>query len=149
MPLFSRRKTKPKRRPLPPPDKIPEEAWQAVPRHAPNIDMKEDANGKLYLKFAVEPKMVTERWFSRKLRLRRHKKFHLDGPAKHFWLLVDGRRPLGKIEREMRRAFGWDRATCRRGVLEYTAQLMERKLLLLDLSHRLDPMEATQDANAQ
>ncbi|TVR50020.1 MAG: PqqD family protein [Puniceicoccaceae bacterium] len=142
MPLFFKRK--PARPPLPPPDQVPEDAWQAVPRHAPNVEMKEDKAGKLYLRFIIEPSMVSERWFSRKFRFRRARKFHLDPTGKTFWLLIDGRRTLGQIEREMSRRFGWDRPTCRGGILQYTAALMERKLLLLDLGHRLRPDPAQQ-----
>jgi hypothetical protein len=113
------------------PDRAPGHAWRAVPRPSPVVESRKGKSGRLYLKKRVDPSMLTERWFSRKFRLRRDRKFRLDSAARHFWELVDGHRDLGQIEKQMRNDFGWNSRESRRGVLQYTAVLMERGLLVL------------------
>lgn len=118
------------------PEEVPADAFAAVPQRAKNVEAKEDEQGKLYLRFKVASRHPTDSWISRKLNVRRYRRFHLDQVGKSYWNLSNGKRTLEQIEQRMRKQYGWNQEDSRHAILSYTMTLLERKLIEIDLSHR-------------
>jgi hypothetical protein len=141
LPLFQ---PKTKKRKLP--KHAPEDAFKAIPHRAPQVEEKLDEDtGRAFLRYQVAAKGKVEDFFNRKFKLKRHRKFDLDEVGSYYWNLINGKRRLEEIESLMREEFGWDRETCRQGVLQYTMTLMEKQLIYLDLSHRAQPNGEQED----
>ncbi len=136
--FFRRRKN----RPVPHPREVTGEALRAVPRKSPVVEEKVDPETeKLYLRIEVAPRNPLSRAIQRKTAWKRYRQFDLDPVGREFWELCNGCRTLATIEKALRRNHGWTPQDCRQAVVQYTMALTQRNLLLLDLSHRLQPQE--------
>jgi hypothetical protein len=72
-------------------------------------------------------------WLSRKLGYRQQRRYELDEVGACFWGQVDGQRPLSEIQRTLCSRYALSPEQARRAVVEFTALLMRRNLLVLRL----------------
>lgn len=72
-------------------------------------------------------------WFARALRFQDQRRFQLDEVGACFWCQVDGERRLYDIQGALCSRFGLSPDEARRAIVEFTAALMRRNLLLLRL----------------
>lgn len=64
----------------------------------------------------------------------RRRSFELDAVGARFVAEIDGQRSLGEIKDILRREFGWGDAEARQAVVGFTAALMRRGLLALQVT---------------
>ena len=57
----------------------------------------------------------------------------LDKAGSVFWALIDGRRTLGDITGTMEGELAWTSAESRQATIEFTAMLMKRELIALQI----------------
>jgi hypothetical protein len=105
----------------------------AVPVAATGTTLETSPSGGGVLTRRVADASGLRAWLARKLRFREQHRYELDEVGACFWLQVDGQRPLAEIQRTLCSRYGLSPEQGRRAIIEFTALLMRRNLLLLRL----------------
>ncbi|MEI8241998.1 MAG: PqqD family peptide modification chaperone [bacterium] len=104
-----------------------------VPRFLPQVQAKPDKHGVLQLRQEILIKGVHSR-VKRWLGMNCSRTLVLDEHGTRYFKLVDGTKTLREIGNEMMTILGGDRASVEKAVLLFTKQLMQKGLLVLQVT---------------
>ena len=116
-------------------DVIPaQDPFLAKPLVVPGVEFGRDSLGLIQIRRHIEPKGRLTRTMSRLFKMNYAPRVNLDRPGSSFLALIDGRRTLGEIAAEMEREFSWSVAQSRHATIEFTATLMKRGVIALQVN---------------
>ena len=114
---------KPPTRPKGPPARDP---LIAVPELLPEVEVKCDEKGLAQIRRPSLTRDTIASWLATKLKFKRDRFFNLDEYGSYYVSLVDGKRNLRKIARELSKEFEMERKEANHAVVEFTQLLMLR-----------------------
>lgn len=121
----------------------------AVPVRSEIAEAKLDSRSCVQLRIRAQPGEGVASRLAFRLGFHRDVRVDLDHYGSLYWSLIDGRRSLADIDRQIRDEFGLKPADSQMATLQFTKMLMLRHLVFLDLGQAGDRMEpATRKAAA-
>lgn len=105
----------------------------ARPVVMPGVESAKDSLGLIQIRRRSEPKGKFTRSLSRIFKMHYAMRVKLDKAGSVFWALIDGQRTLGDITGTMEGELAWTSAESRQATIEFTAMLMKRELIALQI----------------
>jgi hypothetical protein len=104
-----------------------------VVQRNPDAESAQDSKGLTHIRRRFLPSGRIYRWLARRLRYKHEIQLKLDEAGSAFWELVDGRRNLGDIAREMAGKFQSDVQESRKAAVQFARVLTQKRLIHLIL----------------
>lgn len=105
----------------------------ARPMIMPGVESGRDSHGLIQIRRQTEPRGKFTRSLSRIFKMNYAVRVNLDKAGSAFWTQIDGRRTLGEIAMALEKEFLWPAAQARHAAVEFTAMLMKRELIALQI----------------
>ena len=115
------------------PDLVIRDPLAVVPRFLPHVQARPDKQGVLQLRQEVMIRGIHSR-VKRWLGMNCSRTLVLDDHGTRYFKLVDGTKTLREIVNEMMSPLGGDRASVEKAVLLFTKQLMQKGMLVLQVT---------------
>ena len=115
--------------------------FDAVPVRSENAEARLDGRSCVQIRMRARPGISTASRLAFRLGFHRDIRVDLDRYGSRYWSLIDGRRSLGDIDRQIREEFGLNPEESQMSTLQFTKMLMMRHLVFLDLGQACDRTE--------
>ena len=110
--------------------------FDAVPVIAPGVEARRDGQTHLQVKRTSNKKPGLAGVIAEKFGFERAVRANLDEMGSFYWRQIDGRKDLARIEKKLRRHFRLSRQQSRGATVKFTKALMERGLILLNVTRK-------------
>ena len=110
--------------------------FTAVPVVTEGVESREDDQGRIQLRLKLPERSGLKEFLARKLGFRRTVRVNLDETGSRFWKLIDGRRSLAEIEKEIRKQLDVSGKESREATVLFVKSLMTRGLIHLEMPVR-------------
>jgi len=114
----------------------PGDPLDAVPIVRDNVEVATDRGGLTQLRYVAPPRSGVRAFLSGRLKLVKALRVNLDERGTAFWRLIDGRRDLHVISRQIGEQFGLDRKQARDATIAFIRELMLRGMIQLKVHRR-------------